>query len=243
MNKKKLIIAVSKLCALSLVLYIGIPYVYQGFMLSQDKPPPENPVDYVVEMIPKQGGPVGKLTIRLQPTTAFVIGDKIVADIEVDVERIDAMGVSSARLRFVDCLGIDANLSSTNEPLYNNLISLDYNTSTARYLVFRGRAFLWFNHEGIFGANVTVYSPYSQQLQVQFGTNEGTTDWSFPQIATIKSYSYIEERANTQFTNALTLEILGLTIIAISPIAVTIISLIGRVYDSIVEELEDTDTT
>jgi len=243
MNKKKLVFTISKLIALVLVLYIGIPYVISGYQLSQGKPAPEKPLSYEADMMPKAGPSVGKLKIRLEPTDAFVIGDKITADIEVEVNWLHENETATVYIRFIDCLSVDARWAWTNTSHYNEYIFPEYNFSMATYSVYKARAFLWFTHEGIFGANVTVYSPYSEQLLASpFFTPDGTVNWSFPEIVHIKSYNYIEERANAQFTNALAVEILGLTIIALSPIAVTIVSLVERVYDSLKEKPKDATT-
>lgn len=57
---------------------------------------------------------------------------------------------------------------------------------------------------------------------------ENTSDWTFPNVVTIKSYDYVEQKTNAQFTNALSLVVAGLAIIAIGPISITVISLIER---------------
>jgi len=58
-------------------------------------------------------------------------------------------------------------------------------------------------------------------------------EFHYPNIVNIKSYSYLEERRNAQLTNALNERILGLTIIAVSPIAVQVVDLLERAYDSL----------
>lgn len=243
MNRKKLTLSVAKLIALSIILYVGLFYVFRGYQLSQEKPPPEKPLSFEAAMVPKAGATVGNIKIRLEPTNAFVIGDKITADIEVEVNWLEVNETATVYLKFIDCLSMDAKWAWTNISHYNGLIFLEYNSSMATYSIYKAKAFLWFTHEGIFGTNVTVFSPYSQQLLAFFETLEGTAYWSFPDIVHIKSYSYIEERNNAQFTNALTVEILGLTIIASSPIAVTVISLLGKVYDSITEKEKPAKST
>jgi hypothetical protein len=244
MNKKKLIFTISRLIALVIVLYVGIPYVTRGYQMLQEKPSPEKPITFEADMKPKAGVTVGSVIVALEPTEAFVIGDKITADIEVHVNWLLENETATVEFTFLDCLSTDEKWAWTNTSHYNEMIFPEYNYSMATYSVYKARAFVWFTHEGIFGANITVYSPYSEQLLASpFATLDGTVDWSFPEIVHIKSYDYIEEKANAQFTNALSVEIVGLTIIAVSPIAVTAVSLIERTYDSIVEKPKDSFST
>lgn len=236
LNKKKLVFSATKLIAISFVLCFGIPFIWNGYQLSQQKPPSEHLLRYEAEMCPKAGAPVGNVKIGFAPTEAFVIGDKVTADIEVEVNWLESNETASVHLIFIDCLATDVRWAWTNTSHYNGLVILEYNYSMATYSVYKAKAFLWFLREGIFGANITVYSPYSQQLLASFGTLDGTVRWSFPEMLSVKSYSYLEERKNTLFINAVTLEILGLTVIAISPIAVIAVSLLERLYESLTEK-------
>lgn len=235
LNVKKLALNVAKLIVLLIVLSIGIPFVREGYQLSQEKPPPEIPISFEADMVPKAGPPVGKVKINLEPTEAFVIGDKITADIEVQVNWLHENETANVWLRFIDCLSVDAKWAWTNTSHYNELIFPEYNSSMATYSIYRANAIVWYTHEGIFGVNVTVYSPYSQDLLAGFGTLDGTVYWSFPEVVHIKSYSYLEERLNAQFTNALTLEIFGLTVITVGPVAVIAVDLVGKALESIFE--------
>lgn len=236
MNAKKLVLSVAKLIALVTVLYFGIPYVVEGYRLLQERPPPEVPITFEAEMQPKAGPLVGKVKIDLEPTEAFVIGDRIIADIEVQVYWLHENETASVIVTFTDCLSMDFRWAWTNTSHFDEPLWLQYNSSSAVYSTYRAKAIVWYTHEGIYGVNVTVYSPYSLDCWTSFGTSYGTVDWSFPEIVHIKSYSYLEERLNTQFTNALTLEIFGLAIIASSPIAVTFVDLLGKVFESLFEE-------
>lgn len=239
MNTKKLVLSVAKLIALFIFLCAGIPYVFEGHRLSQERPTPEVPITFEAEMLPKAGAPVGKVKISLEPTEAFVIGDKITADIEIQVVNgLHENETATVYLRFIDCLSMDFEWAWTNTSHYNKLIILDYNSSMAAYSIYKGKAFVWYTHEGIFGVNITVYSPYSQQLLAVLGSLDGTVHWSFLEMVSIKSYSFLENRLNAQFTRALTVEILGLTIIASSPIAVMIVDLIGKALEGAFERKE-----
>lgn len=238
MNTEKLLLNVAKLITLSIILIVGIPYVVDGYRLSHERPSPEVPITFEAEMQPKAGPLVGNVKIHLVPTEAFVAGDRIRADIEVHVYWLHENETASVDITFVDCLSIDFQWAWTNTSHFNMPILLKYNSSRAVYSIYRGRAMVWYTHEGIYGVNVTVYSPYSQRLMLDCGTLDGTVDWSFPEVVHMKSYIYLEQRLSAQFANALTLEILGLTIIASSPIAVMIVDLVGKVLESLLEEKE-----
>lgn len=243
MNKKNLIFTLSKLIALVIVLAIGIPYVIRGYQMLQEKPSPEKPITFIADMKPRAGATVGSLIVRLEPTEAFVIGDKITADIEIDVNWLNENETATVEFTFLDCLSTDAMWAWTNTSHYDEMIFPEYNYSMATYSIYKAKAFVWYTHEGIFGANVTVYSQYSLELLSTLGTLDGTVHWSFPEFVHVKSYDYIQEKTNVQFTNALSIEIVGLTIIAVSPIVVTAVSLIERAYDSIVEKPKDSFST
>lgn len=233
MNAKKLVLNVAKVVILVIVLYIGIPYVVEGYRLTQEIPRPEKPISFEAEMTfrPRDRAfTIGHVKIDMKPTEAFVIGDKITADIKVSVTR-SRNESASVYLSFIDCLSMDSQQAWPNTSRYDEVILLESDTFD-----YRARAFVRYTHEGIFGFELSIYSPYSLALSENFETLERTVHWSFPELITVKPYSYLEERLNAQFTNALTLEILGLTIIALSPIAVTLVDLVGKVIESLFEE-------
>jgi hypothetical protein len=238
MNKKKLIVTAFRILAFIIVLVWGLPFVLQGFQMLQEKPTPEKPLTLEVAMKPKVGGEVGTMKIKLNPTEAFIIGDKITTDIEVDVNWLKENESALVYVTFVDSLSTDVRWAWTNTTEYNCMIFPEYNYSMSTYAVYKATAFVSYAHEGVFGVNVSVYSPYSQQLWSMPNTSrDGTVDWSFPEAVHIKSYEYIEQKANAGFTNALSVEVLGLTILGAGlPIAMTSISLGEKLYDSIVEK-------
>jgi hypothetical protein len=244
MNRKKLIVTVCKLIALVIVLFIGIPFVIHGYQMLQEKPSPEKPITFIADMRPRTGPSVGTVTVKFEPTEAFIIGDKISADIEVDVNSLQMNETANVYFTFLDCLSTDEEWAWTNSSHYNEMIFPEFNYSMPTYSVYKARAFVWFTHEGIFGANVTVYSLYSEELlALPSASLDGTVYWNFPEMIHIKSYDYVEQRANAQFINALTVEILGWAIIAVSPMAITVVSLGERLYDSITEKQSNRQMT
>jgi len=221
-NKSKFVFAFTKLVLFGIILYYGIFVMNEGYQSALKPPPPETQPPFQVGLRPDAGPKWGDLKITMQPENAFVVGEPISTNIEID-PFLMINETATVMIVFPESISLPkewewANFSSQYEaPIFLHAIG-DFPDDTIRQDLT-----LWFVHEGIFGVNITI---------VRFGYPEPYKEFIYPDIVHIKSYSYLEERRNAQFTNALNERIFGLTIIAVSPIAVQIVDLLKQAYDS-----------
>jgi hypothetical protein len=212
--------AILKLSVLLIIIFIGLFVTTVGYDEALRPLPPETQPPFEVYLKPEYGPKWGDLKVSVQPEEAFVVGDHISTTVEIvpfamPGETINVMIV------FPESISILKEWAWTNTSSYEELIVL-WGNSTFPQTTLRQELTLWYVHEGIFGVNVTM---------VRFGYPEPYDKFVYPDIVHIKSYSYLEERRNAQLTNALNARILGLTIIAVSPIVVQAVDLLEQIVD------------
>jgi hypothetical protein len=167
-------------------------------------------------MKPSAGAQTGILKINMTPTKAFVIGDVVTANIEVDVFAINWMEneTCNVQMMFPDAICYTDTWSNiTRQDWF--FIWWDYQSHDAVYAIYQKSVTLWYVHDGFYGVNITVWKPDLGQ----FGYNE----YYYSDLVQIKPYTYIEETKRTQLAQALNFEILGLAIIAIAPVFVQLV--------------------
>ena len=76
-------------------------------------------------------------------------------------------------------------------------------------------------HEGIYGLNMTI-------TQVETWAK---TDLYYPDVVTVKPLSYIEEKTTSMLIAGLNIELLGIGLITLGPIAVHFVGLIERLRE------------
>lgn len=223
-----------KIVVLFVVLVCGLFVAREGYLSTLKEPKPEALISFQATMHPKVGPDVGAVKINLTPTQAFVVGDHIFADIEIQV-----LGVNWTRnetsmiiLVFPESICYVDSWSNTTKQDWS-FIWWDYELSgfvySTPYVVYHKNMTLWYTHEGIFGLNMTVYRP---NVRVEWQLNE----FYYYDLAHIKSYSYLEEKKSASLASALNMEILGLAIIATSPIWVQFVDLIEKLLKNIKKE-------
>ncbi len=217
----RFIFAVLKIIVLTTIVYLGIVETNKGYLSALEQPPPETQPPFQVELRPKYGPKWGDLKITMQPENAFVVGESISTSIEID-PFLWINETATIMIVFPESISILEEWKWTNVTCYEERIILHTNSDWPDDPV-RQDLTLRYVHEGVFGVNVTM---------VRFWLQE-TEEFSYPDIIHIKSYSYLEERRNAQLTNALNERIFGLTIIAVSPIAVTVVELLEQAYETL----------
>lgn len=206
---------------LVLIIFVSVgSFVVWQAQVSTQKERPSEPTTLFQKTMKQSVGPnVGTLRINMTPTKAFVIGDLIRADIEVQVFGV--MGSENetcmVELRFPDAICYIDSWSNYTEQDWP-FIWWDYQTYDATHAIYEQTVYLFYVHEGYYGVNATVYIP---KLGV-YGNNE----FSFSDLIQIKSYTYLEEQRRNDLTYALNIEVIGLTIVFVGPVVAQIISLI-----------------
>ena len=217
----RFIFAVLKIIVLTAIVYYGIVETNRGYLSALEQPPPEIQPPFQVELKPEAGAKWGDLKITLQPENAFVVGEPISTSIEID-PFLFINETATILIVFPESISILKEWEWANASRYEELVVLhakgDWPDDTVRQDLT-----LWYVHEGVFGVNITMVRFEFQEME----------KFCYPDIVHIKSYSYLEERRNAQLTNALNERIFGLTIIAVSPIAVTVVELMEQAYEAL----------
>jgi len=203
------------------ILVLGL--AFGGFFSTGEQLPPEKQPPFQASLKRAYDHDVtdwGDIKITMQPENAFVIGESISSSVELRMSYLKTNETAYIELVFPESISMLSEEVDANYSEYEQRIYLQCNSSS---IDCQKNLTLWYVHEGIFGVNVTVTIIHT------YGPPE-MGKFIFPQVVQIKSYSYLEERRNTQLTNALNQKIFGLTIIAISPVVVTLLELVERVY-------------
>lgn len=210
--------AVFKIAVVLAIVCWGLFELKMGNLYALEQLPPETQPPFQASLKRKYDQYVtdwGGIKITMQPENAFVVGDRISSTVELRMWYLRTNETAYVELVFPESISILSEWAEANYSEYEQHIYLTCNSSN---IVCRQNLTLWYVHEGIFGVNlaVTIYHTYSSPEMGEF---------VFPDVVHIKSYSYLEERRNAQLTNALNQEVFGLTIIAVSPIVVTLFEL------------------
>lgn len=193
--------------------------VWQAQMSAQSEIPSDPTTVFQKTMRNSVGPNAGTLKINMTPTKAFVIGDLIRADIEVQVFGVAGSENETCmvELLFPDAISyVDSwsNFTQQDWPFF----WWDYQTYDATHAIYQKTIYLFYVHEGYYGVNATVYIP---KLGV-YANNE----FSFSDLIQIKSYTYLEEQRRNELSYALNVEVIGLTIVFVGPVIAQIIGLI-----------------
>lgn len=215
--------AIIKLGLFAVILYYGLVVTNEGYQSALRPPPPETKPPFQVQLKPEAGPHWGDLKITMQTRNAFVVGEPISTNVELDPFLLPNE-TATIMMVFPDSISILQEDEWANFTKYEELIVFFVEGRFFAEDTISQNLTLWYVTEGIFGVNVTF---------VRFGYPDGMQEFSYPDIVHIKSYSYLEERQNAQLTNALNERIFGLTIIAVSPIAVQIMDLVEKAYGSL----------
>lgn len=212
---------------LVLVIFVcvGVAVVGLAYQSTQKERPPDPPTIFQKTMKQSVGPNVGTLKINMTPTKAFVIGDLIRADIEVEVFGVigSKNETCMVELLFPEAICYVNSGSDLTEQDWT-FIWWEYQTYDATHAIYQKRVYLFYVHEGYYGINATVYIP---QLGV-YGNNE----FSFSDLIQIKSYTYLDEQRRNDLTYALNVEVFGLTIVFIGPVIAQIIGLLKKTVAS-----------
>lgn len=210
---------------LSLVVLVVLMVCGMGIVGSAAlaKLQPEKSLVFDENLQPKAGAPVGRIIITLTPNEAFVVGDKIHATVEVQVNWIENDS-AMVLLVFPQSWSVVSWMEWANYAIFEQPIILKYVGSSTTYAIYQEKLTLWYTHEGSCGVRVTVLSPYTQALSMfPFATTEGTIDFVFPLVVQINPYGYLEQRQTSFLAGQLNQEILGLAVIALGPIFAQVI--------------------
>lgn len=216
-----------KIIVLLVIVVIGLIIVYQGHLLSIHEPSKEKTILFQKTMKPSIGPYTGILKINMTPTKAFVVGDIITTQIEVDVFGVnwEENETCMVQMVFPDAICyIDSWSNITHQDWA--FIWWEYETHDAVYAIYQKKVTLWYIHEGFYGVNITIWRPDFME----------THEYSFPDLVQIKSYDYIEEMKRTRLAEALNKEVLGLTIVAVGPVFIQIIDLVQKIASQKEEE-------
>ena len=159
----------------------------------------------------------------MTPTRAFITGDSITANIEVDVFGVNWMENETCMVQMVfpDAISYIDSWSNMTEQDWT-YVWWDYQSHDAVYAIYHENVTLWYVHDGIYGLNVTVWQPNLGQI--------GYNSYYYSNLVQIKPYSYIEEAKRTQVAQALNFEVLGVAIIATAPIFVQIVDALAEMH-------------
>jgi len=219
-NKSKFLFIAIKLALFSVIIYYGIFITNASYETALKPLPPETQPSFQAELKPQYGPYWGDVNIAMQPQNAFIVGDRISTNLTIRLWGISE-DTATIMVVFPESISVLKEWEWANSSHYEELIAL-YGNFT--YAPIRQDLTLWYLHEGVFGINITV---------VRFGVINEMKEFSFPDIVHIKSYSFLEERRSAQLTMALNERILGLTIIAVSPIAVQVVDLFEQAFQNL----------
>jgi len=225
MGDGELLVTVKGFVLLAIVI-IGLSLsIFLGVIPLTKRPLPEPPLVYRRNISPVVGADVGEIKITLTPGEAFVLGEYILADVEIYLGRFwTDNGSALVILKFPFSMQwIYENYSRPNGDIH---FRVD-NSTNDFYVIYSGKSVLWYTHEGFFGANLTIICSHSMNLSFAYGTSDRTTDFAFPNIVQIKPYSYVEQRRNAHLTTSLAFVVLGLSIISTIPA-------VDRVFDAFI---------
>jgi len=216
-SKSKLFFIAVKLILFFVIIYYGFFVAAASYETALKPLPPETQPPFQAELKPQYGPKWGDISITMQPQNAFIVGDRISTNLTIRLWGISE-DTATIMIVFPESISVLKEWEWANYSHYEELIVL-YGNFT--YEPISQDLTLWYLHEGIFGINVTV---------VQFGVINQMQEFRFPDIVHIKSYSFLEERRNAQLTMALNERIFGLTIVAVSPIAVQVVDLFEQAF-------------
>jgi hypothetical protein len=209
---------VVKLILILFLVISGVWITFSGYCSTLTAPMPETQPSFQIELkSEKYGIKWGDLKITMRPRNAFVVAEHISTNLEIDL-ILQSEENATAIIVFPESILQLQEWESENISHYEWFTILHGNSTDH---VLHQNLTLWYAHEGIFGVNVTI-------IRIGF-QNSSYDDFCFPDIIHIKPYSYLDERRSAQLTNALNQEILGLTIIAVSPVIVQIADMIGQI--------------
>jgi len=218
--KKMLVL---KIIVLICFVAYGFGLVIQGYLLTLREPSPEDPILFQKTMHPSAGPHVGTVKIKMSPTQAFVVGDIIKAEVEVDVFGVNwrENETCMVEILFPDAICYIDSWSNITKQDWS-FHWWEYQSHNAVYAIYLKNVTLWHVHEGIYGLNISVYQPALRE----FGWNE----FYFPDLVQIKSYAYLEEKRRSNLANALNVEILGLALVVVGPVVVQIVDFIWKLF-------------
>lgn len=209
---------VVKLILILFLVISGVWVTFSGYCSTLTTPMPETQPPFQIELkSEKYEIKWGDLKITMRPRNAFVVAEHISTNLEIDL-ILQSEENATAIIVFPESILQLQEWESENISRYEWFTILHGNSTDH---ILRQNLTLWYAHEGVFGVNVTI-------IRIGF-QNSRYDDFCFPDIIHIKPYSYLDERRSAQLTNALNQEILGLTIIAVSPVIVQIADMIGQI--------------
>jgi hypothetical protein len=204
---------------LVLVIFVcaGLVVVWQAQGYAQKEIPSDPPTSFQKTMKPSVGPYVGVLKINMTPTKAFVIGDLIRADIEVQVFGVigSENETCMVELLFPDAICYTDSWSNFTRQEWT-YVWWEYQTYDATHAIYQESVHLFYVHEGYYGVNATVWIP---KLSLY-------NEFSFSDLVQVKSYTYLEEQRRNDLTYALNAEVIGLTIVFVGPVIAQIIGLL-----------------
>jgi len=192
-------------------------------------PPPDPSIFFQRNLINATQDQVGIIKIKMTPTQAFVVGDQINAEIEVQVfgVRWRVNETCIVQVLFRDAIYYTDSSSNITKQDYP-FIWVEYQERGTNYLAYLRNVTVWYLREDAYALNITILRPMLRERWYQ--------KFYFPEFVQIKSHTYLEQKTTTHLTNALTTEILGLTYIIVAPVAVQLVSLVEKLVENITKE-------
>jgi hypothetical protein len=225
MKKRKLILDLAKAALIIGFLWKGLSIISQGQSLIPSDGS-EMPIYFQKTLQPSTGPHVGTVKVTMTPTYAFVIGDYITAQVQVEVFAIRWEENESCMVQFVfpDAFCYVDSWSNMTEQDWT-FILWDYQPYDATHVIFQKNITIWYIHEGSYGLNMTVWEPE----RGIYGTNE----FYLPNILQVRSLTYLEEKRRAALADSLNIIVVGLAYIAIAPVAVQLVDIIEKVLGNL----------
>ncbi len=200
-------------------MFIGSLIIYRGYSFSNENPF-STEYSVLLKTLPSWNG---RLHIDFTPTQVLVIGDNITAN--VSVQLFNTWQGAENQTFYIEVMFPDAIVNigyptySATQDYYLALDSLSpYGTST----IYSRKFSLMYLHEGVYGLNMTIH-------ELQTNTR---TDLYYPNVVTVNPLSYMEDKLTSRFMAGLNIELLGIGIIALGPIAVQFVGLIEKLRNN-----------
>lgn len=221
-TKIKFLILLSILIIGGIIIAIGLHSMIKG-PPPEHRPPFESGEGFWVIHEPEP--PIFGVYVRIdmRPTEAFVMGDIITTNVEVEISAIwPEIDYAEVTILFPEAICILEN--KTFAPWNQNYPFLvkefeEPEGEEGLTHIFRQDITMFYPHEGIFGVNVTVSAQ-----------NYADVYCNYYNVVNIELYRYLEERRMTHITQTISQQVLGLSIIAIGPILMKLVELGGKVF-------------